>query len=55
VSYANARNIFPREILEIIQQYVDDDYIYIPKKEDKIVESVLPNILGGTCLFMKGV
>jgi len=33
MSYANARDIFPNEILEIIQNYVDGEYIYIPRKE----------------------
>jgi Mor family transcriptional regulator len=37
MSYSNARDIFPNEILEIIQNYVDGEYIYIPKKaENKI-------------------
>lgn len=34
MSYANARDIFPEDILKIIQRYVDGEYIYIPKKED---------------------
>jgi Mor family transcriptional regulator len=34
MSYANARDIFPEDILEIIQKYVDGEYIYIPKKEE---------------------
>ena len=34
MSYTNARDIFPNEILEIIQKYVDGEYIYIPKKEE---------------------
>lgn len=34
MSYASARDIFPEDILEIIQQYVDGEYIYIPKKEE---------------------
>lgn len=33
MSYAKARDIFPDEILEIIQNYVEGEYIYIPKKE----------------------
>jgi len=33
LSYANARDIFPDEILKLIQGYVDGEYIYIPKKE----------------------
>lgn len=34
MSYANARDIFPNEILEVIQKYVDGEYIYIPRKEE---------------------
>lgn len=34
MSYANARDIFPEDILKIIQDYVDGEYIYIPKKEE---------------------
>jgi Mor family transcriptional regulator len=37
MSYANARDIFPNEILEIIQNYVNGEYIYIPKKEENKV------------------
>ncbi len=31
--YIKAEDIFPREIIDLIQQYVDGEYIYIPKKE----------------------
>ncbi len=34
MSYANARDIFPDEILEILQNYVDGEFIYIPKKDE---------------------
>lgn len=34
MSYSNARDIFPNEVLEIIQNYVEGEYIYIPKKEE---------------------
>lgn len=34
MSYAKARDIFPNKILEIIQNYVEGEYIYIPKKEE---------------------
>lgn len=34
MSYSNARDIFPDEVLEIIQNYVDGECIYIPKKEE---------------------
>ncbi|MCY6960095.1 CD3324 family protein [Clostridium brassicae] len=44
MSYVNARDIFPNEILEIIQNYVDGEYIYIPKKEEnKIAWGELTN------------
>lgn len=32
--YVNAREVFPTEILQIIQNYVDGEYIYIPKREE---------------------
>lgn len=34
MSYANARDVFPDEILKIIQNYVDGECLYIPKKEE---------------------
>ncbi|EJP6473042.1 CD3324 family protein [Clostridium sp. FAM 1755] len=34
MSYSNARDIFPNDVLEIIQNYIDGEYIYIPKKEE---------------------
>ena len=33
--YKNAQDIFPEDVLEIIQKYIDGAYIYIPKKEHK--------------------
>lgn len=33
MSYIRADEILPRELLEAIQQYVDGQTIYIPKKE----------------------
>ena len=32
--YRNAQDIFPQNVLEIIQDYIDGAYIYIPRKED---------------------
>lgn len=44
MSYANARDVFPNEILEIIQNYIDGEFIYIPKKEEnKIAWGELTN------------
>lgn len=34
MSYANAKTIFPNELLEMIQNYVEGETIYIPKKEE---------------------
>ena len=34
MSYAKARDIFPDEILEMIQKYVEGEYVYIPKKDE---------------------
>lgn len=33
MSYIKAQDIFPQEIIEIIQEYIEGEYIYIPKKE----------------------
>ena len=35
MGYIRANEILPRELLEAIQQYVDGQIIYIPKKEKK--------------------
>jgi Mor family transcriptional regulator len=34
MSYKKAVNVLPIEIIEIIQSYVDGEYIYIPRKEE---------------------
>jgi len=33
MSYKKASDILPEELLNIIQNYVDGEYIYIPRKE----------------------
>jgi Mor family transcriptional regulator len=33
MSYIKATDILPKEILDLIQNYVDGEYIYIPRKE----------------------
>ena len=30
--YRNARDLFPKDVLALIQQYADGEYIYIPRK-----------------------
>ena len=32
--YVNAQDIFPDDVLAIMQQFIDGAYIYIPKKSD---------------------
>lgn len=34
MSYVKAVDVLPDEILKIIQNYIDGEYIYIPKKEE---------------------
>ncbi|WIV13517.1 CD3324 family protein [Proteiniborus sp. MB09-C3] len=34
MSYKKATNILPEELVELIQDYVDGEYIYIPRKEE---------------------
>lgn len=35
MSYRSADQILPNELLVLVQQYVDGDYLYIPRKESK--------------------
>ena len=32
--YRNAKDIFPKDVLALIQQYTDGEYIYIPRKTE---------------------
>ena len=32
MEYEKAKNILPKDIVELLQQYVDGKYIYIPRK-----------------------
>jgi Mor family transcriptional regulator len=32
MKYEKAQNILPEELVEIIQQYIDGSYLYIPRK-----------------------
>lgn len=33
MSYVKATDVLPEELLDLIQNYVDGEYIYIPRKE----------------------
>lgn len=35
MSYQKAENILPKEVLELIQNYIDGEYLYIPRKVEK--------------------
>jgi hypothetical protein len=34
MNYENAKNILPQYIIEIIQEYIDGKYLYIPRKSE---------------------
>lgn len=34
MKYEKAQNILPEEILELIQEYTDGSYLYIPRKSE---------------------
>lgn len=34
MKYSNAHNVLPVDIIKIIQEYVDGEYLYIPRKEE---------------------
>lgn len=34
MGYRNGKDVLPEEILAIIQQYIDGEYIYIPRKDE---------------------
>jgi hypothetical protein len=33
MSYKKAESVLPKEMIELIQTYIDGEYIYIPRKE----------------------
>ena len=35
MKYIKAQNVLPEELIELIQKYVDGEYIYIPRKDGK--------------------
>jgi Mor family transcriptional regulator len=35
MSYKKAEQVLPKEMIELIQKYIDGEYIYIPRKENK--------------------
>lgn len=34
MKYEKAQNVLPQDIIELIQQYVDGGYLYIPRKSE---------------------
>lgn len=40
MKYRNANHVLPKELIGMIQEYVQGEYIYIPKKDKSIPESV---------------
>jgi len=35
MQHIKANNVLPKEIIDLIQEYIDGEYIYIPRKEGK--------------------
>lgn len=35
MGYKNANSVLPHDLLCAIQQYIDGEYVYIPRKEEK--------------------
>jgi hypothetical protein len=38
VCYIKAKDVLPIELIELLQQYVEGEYLYIPKKEHHKLE-----------------
>lgn len=34
MKYEKAQNILPKDVIELIQEYIDGGYLYIPRKSD---------------------
>ncbi len=34
MEYVKAHNVLPEEIIELIQEYIDGEYLYIPRKSE---------------------
>ena len=35
MSYVNVNKVLPKEVIKLIQQYIDGEYIYIPRKKTR--------------------
>jgi len=35
MKYSNAYKVLPEDIVKVIQEYVDGEYLYIPRKEEE--------------------
>lgn len=34
MSYINAESVLPEEVIELVQQYIDGEYLYVPRKNE---------------------
>ncbi|MGG7187323.1 CD3324 family protein, partial [Clostridium butyricum] len=34
MKYVKAQDVLPEELIELIQKYIDGNYLYIPRKDD---------------------
>lgn len=35
MKYVKAQNVLPKEVIELIQEYIDGEFLYIPRKDGK--------------------
>lgn len=35
MKYSNAYNVLPEDVIKLIQEYVNGEYLYIPRKEEQ--------------------
>ncbi|MBS4539351.1 hypothetical protein GOQ27_12820 [Clostridium sp. D2Q-11] len=34
MGYISAQNVLPEQVIELIQQYIDGEYLYVPRKDE---------------------
>ena len=51
MKYKNAKNIFPDDILEELQKYVQGEYVYIPIKDKAVNANITEYGMEVQCIF----
>lgn len=53
MGYKNVREVLPDDLIKKIQEYVDGEYIYIPRKEKRNVNSERENTIRDKEIYEK--